>query len=393
MTPLQILDTDTHISEGPRTWVDRLPAKWGDKVMHVAWEPSRGKEMWFIGDRPVKVAWDMAGYGGKGGLGADGLGPRTYAEVHPATYDARERAKLMDEWGVQTAVLYPNVAGFGMDPFLAVEDRALSAAHVSAYNDYQLEEWVGAAPGRYIPMMAVTYWDIPRAVAEVERLADKGFGGIVSTGAPQGHGLPPLRHESWDPLWSACQEAGLSVSFHSINGDVTELMNPELVSLESPLVTLIRGATQCFIDNAKQITDLLMSGILVRFPELKFMSVESGAGWVPFVLEALDTRFVKKQGYSQDLPEFGGMLPSDLFHRQVFVNYFFETLNDEQLNLMGVDNVLFESDFPHPGGIDYAKFGEQIDATAKLSDENRHKVLWGNAAALYQRALAVQHIT
>ena len=136
-----------------------------------------------------------------------------------------------------------------------------------------------------------------------------------------------------------------------------------------------------------------MSGILVRFPELKFMSVESGAGWVPFVLEALDTRFVKKQGISQDLPEFGGMLPSDLFHRQVFVNYFFETLNDEQLNLMGVDNVLFESDFPHPGGITTTSSVTQIDATAKLSDENRHKVLWGNAAALYQRALAVQHIT
>jgi len=97
----------------------------------------------------------------------------------------------MDRWGIEMAVLYPNVAGFTFDPFVDYPDPEISAAHVSAYNDWLLE-WIQYAPGRFIPMMAVTYWDMPRATAEVERLAGAGFGGIVTTGAPPSQ-CPPRR--------------------------------------------------------------------------------------------------------------------------------------------------------------------------------------------------------
>src|SRR5258706_14947551 len=106
-----------------------------------------------------------------------------------------------------------------------------------------------------------------------------------------------------------------------------------------------------FLENAKAVADLLLSGILPRFPTLQFVSVESGMGWVPFVLEALDTRF-KKNGVRKSNPEYGDMLPSDYFHRQVSVNFWFEELTPFHLQRVGLDRLLWETDFPHPKGED-----------------------------------------
>jgi predicted TIM-barrel fold metal-dependent hydrolase len=392
VTSDRIIDSDTHVIESPDTWTSRLPKKWGDQVMHHAYDREREIDIWKIGDQQVQFGWANAYYGAKGATRRARHFPPTRAEVHPACYDAKERAKIMDQWGIESAVLFPNATGFSLEPFLKHRNSEIAAAHISAYNDFLVEEWVGVAPGRFIPMAAVTYWDVPGAVKEIERIADMGFGGIVTTGMPQAHGQPFLRDGHWDPMWTAAQEAGLPIAFHVGNGDVSTHKPADLVSAESDEITMARVSTNIYFDNACQTTDLLLSGVLVRFPRLKFVISESGIGWVPFVLENCDSRFKKRR-----IMELDGMLPSELFRRQISVNFFFEHLDPFYVDRIGADTILFQTDFPHPNGF-YEDGSEDFvnealePAVGAVDQATRRKVLWENSAKLFGNALKQQGV-
>jgi predicted TIM-barrel fold metal-dependent hydrolase len=142
-------------------------------------------------------------------------------------------------------------------------------------------------------------------------------------------------------------------------------------------------AVSLFLDNGKQLTDLLFSGVLPRFPELKFLSVESGIGFIPFILEACDYTF-EYGNVRRDHPEFE-LKPSEYFARQVYGCYIFEEHAPRELmDTIGVDNVLFETDYPHPVCL-YDNVREKIDAAlGSASRETQRKVLFENAAKLYK---------
>ena len=139
-----------------------------------------------------------------------------------------------------------------------------------------------------------------------------------------------------------------------------------------------------FLRNGNHVADLLMSGVLARYPEIKFVSVESGVGWIPFVLEAIDYQFQGNR-VAEGRPDFE-MLPSEYFRRNVYACYWFEeTAPRRLLDKVGVDNIMFETDFPHPTSL----YGDEVHAriAAGLSDcepEVRHKILWANGERLYK---------
>ena len=139
-----------------------------------------------------------------------------------------------------------------------------------------------------------------------------------------------------------------------------------------------------FLRNGIQMNDLIMSGVLARYPKIKFISVESGIGWIPFVLEALDYQF-RGNDVAEEHPEFD-LLPSEYFARNVYACYWFEQTAPRRLiDKVGVDNILFETDFPHPTSL----YGEEVHARIKggLSDceeSVRRKILWENGQKLYK---------
>ena len=377
-----IFDTDTHVVEPPDLWTSRLPKKWGDEVMHVAWNDLYDAEVWCIGDKVVTKAWAAAMWGWDEPFPS---APKTLADAHPACYDIHARVKAMDAGGLDTAVLYPNIAGLAFDPFVDHADPELAAAHVRAYNDFQLD-WIAPARERFVPMIVVPYWDVPASVKEIERNVGRGFGGVVTTGAPHKHAQPYLADPHWDPLWAATRDAGLSVSFHAANGDISEHIAPERIMVDGPAVTTTRASTASFLDNGHQVTDLITGGVLARFPDLKFVTVESGLGWIPFVLESCDYHF-KKSRVDREKPEFGDLLPSDLFRRQVYVNYWFEKLEPWHVEAVGVDNILFETDFPHPTCLYGDEVAQAIDnGLSNMPQDVQDKILWKNAAGLYGTA-------
>ncbi len=381
-TPL-IIDTDTHFTETPDLWVSRLPKSWGDQVMHVVRDEKTGGDVWVIGDRVIGGAWSMLAYGTGRIANSDSARPKTRDEVHPATWDQAERVKVMDQIGIRAAVLYPNFAGLNAKYFrLGMASNEIAEAHLSAYNDAQYE-WSTNYPGRFIPMIVIPFWDVAASVREIERLGGKGFGGIVTTAAPQNHGEPPMGHPHWNPIWQACTDLGLSVSFHIGSGNVAD-PDPSIADLYEPGTHLAHSAVPFMIDNARYTFDLLLSGVMIRYPKVKFVSVESGLGWVPFVLEAADYHFKKARRNFETHP-WDDLVPSDLFHRQMYVNYWFEKLDPYHLEMVGVDNILFETDFPHRTCLEKDDVDHAVGTLmANVSDQVRERILWKNACEVYR---------
>jgi predicted TIM-barrel fold metal-dependent hydrolase len=373
------IDSDSHITEPGDVWTSRVPARLRAQAPRIVRNPQTGLDVWQVGDRQMLMP---VGHTAVAGWKAPfPSAPRNMDEVPPASHDAKARLAYMDEIGVWAQALYPNVGGFGNQEFLKLGDPELMLACVRAYNDFVLD-WIEPDPRRFIPIMATPFWDVPAAVAEIQRCAARGHKGILFTGEPQRHGLPILGDPHWEPLWSAAEDTGLPVSFHIGSGSFTEDFSPERMRTHGIGPTLCRTTVSLFLDNGKQIVDLLFSGVLPRHPGLRVVSVESGIGFLPFVLEAADYCF----GYSQvrrERPEYT-LLPSEYFRRQVYGCYFFEEVAPQRLiDKIGADNILFETDYPHPVCL-FGNVREKIEASlAGQPVEVRRKLLFDNAARLY----------
>ena len=378
MSGYTIIDVDTHITEPADTWTSRVPASMRDRVPFMD-RDAKGRDIWVIDGKRTSLVGLLA----TAGVGDFLDRPNTMEDLHPASYDAKERLKYMDELGIWAMVLYPNVAGFGSQQFLKLNDPEIMLTCVQAYNDFQTE-WASADSRRLLPITSTPFWDIEASVAEIRRCAAMGHKGILFTGEPQKLGQPLLGDPAWNPLWETAVELDLPISFHIGSGNMEGGMTKEMMAIYGNMATFTAGSVEVFLKNAIQMSDLLLSGVLTRYPELQFVSVESGIGWVPFVLEALDYQFQGNR-VPDERPEFD-MLPSEYFARNVYACYWFEQVAPRRLiNNVGVDRILFETDFPHPTSLYGDEVAERIEAG--LSDstpEERKAILWDNAAKLYK---------
>ena len=378
MSGYSIIDVDTHVSELPDTWTSRVPAAMRDRVPRVE-QDAKGRDIWVIDGERVSLAGLLA----TAGVGDFKDYPSTFGEMHPGAYDADARLRYMDDMGIWAMVMYPNVAGFGSQQFLKLRDPELMLACVEAYNNWQTD-WASADPRRLLPVTSTPFWDIDASVREVRRCAEMGHRGILFTGEPHKFGQPLLGDRRWDPLWATAVELDVPISFHIGSGNMEGGMTKEMMAVYGKMATFTAGSVEVFLKNGIQLSDLLLSGVLARFPDIKFVSVESGIGWIPFVLEALDYQFLGNR-VVEERPDLD-MLPSEYFARNVFACYWFEQVAPRRLlDKVGVDRILFETDFPHPTSL----YGDEVhDRIASgLSDstpEERRAILWGNAQALYK---------
>ena len=379
MSGYTIIDVDTHVTETPDLWISRAPARMRDRVPHVV-SGRDGTQRWVVGEgRPI----GHVGMTATAGVGSFKHPPKTYEEMHPGAYDANARLKYMDQMGIWAMVMYPNVGGFGAQQFLKLNDPELMLTCVQIYNDWQTE-WASVDARRLLPITSIPFWDVDAAATEVRRCAAKGHKGILFTGEPQCYGKPLLGDAHWNPLWEVAVELDLPISFHIGSGDMAEGMVKERVKTYGKMATFAELAVDIFLRNGVQLNDLLMSGVLVRHPKIKFVSVESGIGWIPFVLEAMDYQF-QGNSVAEEHPEFE-MLPSEYFARNVYACYWFEQTAPRRLiDKVGVDNIMFETDFPHPTSL----YGDEVHARIKsgladCEESVRRKILWENGQKLYK---------
>ena len=340
---IKVIDVDTHVIEPYDLWTSRVDTdRWGDKVPHVVWSEDRHEEVWVSGATVLSAA---AGPAQAGYDKAPPNHPPRLVDADPRTWRTEDRLAAMDEFGIHAQILYPNVAGFGAGRFADPNDGELNLVLIKAYNDY-LVDLASAAPGRLIPVMGLPFWDLELSIAEMHRCRDLGHRGVIFTQQPEFFGQPRLSSPHWDRLWAAAQDLDLSVNFHIGSGDMAgmSLLDPSAgvaANYASFPVTF-------FLGNARTIATLIGGGVCHRFPRLRFVSVESGVGWLPFMLEALDWMWAECR-VRDEHPEYD-LLPSEYFRRQIYGCFWFEhgASLSAAIETIGADNLLYETDFPHP---------------------------------------------
>ena len=376
----RVVDIDTHVTEPPDVWTARVERRFADRVPKI--RRVDGVDHWFIGEERFGLP---GAYSAAGHTGTFPDFRRSFDEIPASMYDATARLAFLDAEGIWANVVYPNVAGFGAAGFLRLGDPELMLACVRAYNDW-LHEWCGADSRRLVPVMATPFWDVPAAVREVARCAALGYRALLFCNQPQDFGQPVLRDRHWDPVWAAAQDAGMSVSFHVGGGDLAQqFTDPAQIGIHA---NFARISALSFLDNGRCLVDVLLSGIPHRFPRLPMVSVESGVGWIPFVLEALDWQW-KNNGVSAEHPEWD-LLPSEYFRRQIYASFWFEENGLGPALELYPDNILYETDYPHPtcqapgpasAGTHPRLYAER--ALAGVPEPVVAKVLQDSAARLY----------
>jgi predicted TIM-barrel fold metal-dependent hydrolase len=382
---LDVIDVDTHLSEPRDLWTSRAPVAYKDRVPHV--EPVKGLPTWVVDGVVLGRALGASAIrpDGTKALGSGEFFRMELDDAHPGATFVKPRLEVMDELGIWAQIVYPNAVGFGGQGFGKIEDIELRNLCATIWND-AMAEMQEESGGRLCPMGIIPWWDLEASAREVERMVSLGLKGVNTNADPQNQGLPDLSDDAWNPLWEVMQDLDMPLNFH-IAGSVSQASFAG--TAKWPSFNLDEGlalsSAMLYVANARVIANMLYSGILERFPRLKVVSVESGIGWIPFTLEALDHQL------TETAPHLLGtrlsMKPSEYFHRQMYACFWFESRDlVRSIEDLGVDNCMFETDFPHPTCLYPDSLGHIDKALAGASDDFRAKVLSDNAASVYHIA-------
>lgn len=372
-----LISVDDHVQEHPRVWTDRLSrARWGDRIPHV--EQTDGIERWFVDGQPIP----LPGVAAAGALTADRSDPVAHwADVPPAAYVPGERLRAMDAAGVDYSVLYPTVAGRAGETFGRITDPDLELACVQAYNDWLIEEWASASE-RFIPQCIVPIYPPERTVAEIERAVKMGHRGVVFPALPMElREVPHVNEPEYDPVWAACQELRVPLCLHA--GAAQRLRFPVSDGLSPRLASALEAITRP-VSAVFDVVNLLLSQVLVRFPDLNVVFAESALGWSTFLLEYGDHQFhedhCEEDGYE--------LAPSEMFLRQCFLTGWYDEAAP-YVRHVGPRNLLWATNFPLATST-WPDTREYVERCFRgVSEEDRRQVLWENAAALYGVPLRV----
>jgi predicted TIM-barrel fold metal-dependent hydrolase len=323
-TAWRLYSCDDHLDlwNLPRdVWGDRLPARLRERAPRVV---ESGGGAWWTCDGNVigmyGLQGPMKGYSAisRAGIEDDGLRPS----------DPKLRLEDMDRDGVWASVVYgPNLFG------LPIQDPELKAASLAAYNDWAAD--FNRYDSARLSVLPVLPTHAPEAAAaELERVARAGHRGTI---------ISPFEFRcsdpAWERFWDVAQAVGLPVSFHIGQGTSQVRVAPG--SWELAAFSAV-GPMQ--LD--EPLAMMIYSGVLERHPSLRLVLAESGIGWLPYFVSRLDAAAEKHVEKAQDYRI--RMKPSELFRRQVYATFEEEPLGPQLLPLLGPDNFMWASDYPHP---------------------------------------------
>ncbi|HEY2562618.1 MAG TPA: amidohydrolase family protein [Acidimicrobiales bacterium] len=379
-----LISVDDHVLEPSHLWIDRVAAKDRDRAPHQVAEGDM--EFWvYDGKR-----YPSSGLSAVAGKSKEEFSPEpvTYAEMRPGCYDAKARIEDMDRAGVLASLCFPTLPRFCGQLFMETSDREFGFVCLQAYNDWMIEEWCGAAPGRYIPLILIPMWDPPLAAKEMERCAEKGATAFAFSENPAPLGLPTIhdRDRYWDPVMSTASELGMVCSMHV--GSSSQV--PQIAPDAPFMANLAWGANR----TSGAMLAWLFSGMFTRFPGLKIALSEGEIGWMPYFLERAEQVLDKQRFWVQRGVTFMEHAGTDvdlntidireLFRDHVFGCFIEDYHGIASIDEIGEDNIMCETDYPHsdstwPNCITVAK-----KVIAGLSPEVQYKLLRGNAEKLYQ---------
>jgi predicted TIM-barrel fold metal-dependent hydrolase len=374
-----LFSCDSHAQLDRDAWTKRMSKeKWGERIPQIVEVNEDGGtvDRWMVNGK-VRSEWVCNCPAAMEGGVARGYYPKRWEEVPRIVYDPTERLKALDDDRVDGEVLYPNgpVSNFA---FLQA-DAEFELACVQAYND-SLAEWREVSE-RYVPVAILPYMsDIGVVVAEVERCVKRGHRGVVMLAEPAftKKGLKRMNDPFWEPLWACCADLGVPMHWHGSAGLTEQLSLPKWDRFSTQELHTVATSRLCATP-AQLIPNLIFSGILDRHPRLNWACAETGFGWVSYVLEASDHEWEQRQLWKEGIKT----KPSEVFRRQIYVDFWYEKAGIELRELVGVDNIMWESDYPHIAAT-YPKSWSFVEASlVGVPEDERKKMCYGNALRLY----------
>ena len=376
---IKIVDCDTHFTEAPDLFTSRAPAKYRDKVPHLRRDED-GVDRWYCCGR---------NFGSTGGnvirkdknklLGR--LAFPTVEESDPGSYQVAPRLQMMDDMGVWAHVCFQNSGVTQAGSLMALGDEELAVTIIKIFNDASAE-YQEESGQRIFNMAHLPFWDREAMIAEARRCLDMGLKGFVFPDKPEQIGQPGFKDEWWTPVLEMLNDTGTPINFH-INAaiDPSTVIWDDFPFQEKLTIYPVMHSLAC----AATLGNWMVSGLLDRHPKLKIGLIEAGVGWVPFVLEMLTHQFVEML---PDHPRKLEKLPWEYFRDHFWTTCWFEKLAPKtQLDVVGADKVMFETDFPHPTSIYPDVQAHLVEMLGEHPYEVRKKVLQDNASTLYNLGL------
>jgi len=277
------------------------------------------------------------------------------------------RIKDQDIDGVHAEVLYGILGASAR-----LDDPDAATVMMRIYNEW-LADFCATHPDRLAGIASIPGYDIDAAVAEIERVAARGV--VKGLEVPSTTGMKPLYHKHWAPLWAAAAAAKLPVHFHTVGGAKPDFESMEPMEQRQAFAVFITGFQ---MNMAQKLMEVIYGGVLEDNPDLIVVIGESGIGWIPYILDHMDLEW---EDQFQDLNL--TMKPSAYWHRQCRATYQSDPVGLRLIDLLGEDNIMWGSDFPHPDGVwpDSQEFIAR--EMAGVADELRQKIVCDNAAKLY----------
>jgi predicted TIM-barrel fold metal-dependent hydrolase len=397
----KIISVDDHVIEPATVWTDRLPSKYLDVGPRIVRAPV--KEMTFIGGKFTAIPGDPGDPGEPvdwwfyedlrrpltrldTAVGFDRdevtLKGITYDDMRQGSYLVPERLADMDINGIEASLCFPTFPRFCGQTFYEAQDKELAMLCVQAYNDWMVEDWCGSSGGRLLPLVIVPLWDPEAAAAEIYRNAERGVHAVCFSEIPPNLNLPSIHDENgyWKPFFRACNDAKVTINMHIGSGSKMPSTSPD-----APAAV---GSTLTFANCCFSMVDWLMSGLFTEFPDLKIAYSEGQIGWIPYILERADTVWRENRGW-------GGIAdkvlvpPSELFREHVYGCFFDDPHGLRSIAEIGIDNVTYESDYPHSDSTWPHTAKIAAEQTADLPEDVVYKVLRGNAIKM----LHIDHLT
>ncbi|HVU74872.1 MAG TPA: amidohydrolase family protein [Mycobacteriales bacterium] len=384
------ISVDDHLIEPARLWQERLPEKWRDTGPRIVRDGD--KEFWAYEDREIATI-GLNAVAGKKREEFNPL-PITYEDMRLGCYDPAARVADMNQGNVLASMMFPSFPRYCGQVFHEAKDKELALLCVQAWNDFILEEFADAYPGRFIPMVIIPLWDPALAAKEIERTAARGAKSIAFSENPTKLGLPSVHTDHWDPVFGACNDTGLVVSMHVGSSS-------NLIRTSDDMPTLAFMAYSAAANQAGTLLDWLFSQQFVKNPDLKIALSEGSIGWIPYFLERAE-QVVDKQRFwasrydinmnaTHDRGEEQGAASFDLDTdiRRLFKDHVYGTFIEDQaglrlLDIIGEDNVMLECDYPHSD----STWPESISLANKwlshLPEDVQHKIAIGNAERVYR---------
>ena len=377
-----VFDMDHHLYEPPDAIAPRLPKHFANAMQFVdvggrAKLAVLGKLIDYMPNPTFeRVAAPGAHETFYAGKNVDGKTLREMSgrpiDVLPEFQQPAPRLARMDEQGLANLVIYPTLAN--LVEYAAMDRPDVVHAVIHALNDWLYETWSFDYEGRIFATPVITLALLDEAIAELERVLERGAKIILIRSGPvrgwQGSRSPAL--PEFDPFWARVEEAGLPVALHAALPPLEDYV--QLWEPADSISAFAQSAFKIVALGHREISDMIASlichGTLSRFPKLRIASVENGSNWVRPLLDELELTYGK-------MPQNFAEHPVEVFKRNLWVNPFWEADAGELAVLIGADKVMFGSDWPHPEGLaeplSYVKYLDGLDG------DLRRKILSSNA--------------